>query len=734
MSNHPVKDHHSYPCDLTSPPPKLRRHSSPLSPSDSSTDLSVRNEIDVCPPHFSSPQPPTVFTPVSSSTTMDIIPDRSETMVGVKSISSGSGHTLLLTYSGDVYAWGCNDHGQVLYDGPRSIHSSVKLPLQDIVSISAGVDYSLALSSQGKVYGWGINGSNQINMSRESPLPITLINIPYNFKEVYCGEKCSFALTQEGQVIKWRWRKSFELVEWLENIVFISVFCNSFVAIDENGDFFCDHTFFDGRFVRFLTTKLPVTKYLSPKKPFQGSFLFDQEKLFVIDIYGDVRRFRQECSEFKASFNKLNTVRGLTNIVYISGFCGAYAAIDNIGNFFVWGELGRISDIYEVGRIYEPVCIKAPTKIEGISIGGCSIGLLSLIAYNKDIVWALGTSCNGSLRLEPLAIIGSEILGSFYNPKQPLDRMFSGLIKLVYWHYLNFLKVEFGNPPYLKARFYTKCAISKKVAQFALGVFNVHSIQKNPQDLNLNENNCDLRLRLTTHYNGPKVVNTRIRQLVVYYDDVDDGLQLLSFFPNVEVVKLGGRSRSATRSLNLAHLSNLKCLELAYPFIIEQLPTSLVKLLLKGRIDFTDLGYLISLKELVLDRSMWCFVTVRILKGQTPLPQSIIRLEFYLTRIWTPVNIEIHLPNLKELIIHHNVVTNITEQNFPSLRFIQLIQPSEHSLSNSPLSPTKLINQGLIKYVKPTKNQYLVELSCFPWLIQYPADRYLIDIFRDYVD
>ncbi|KAL0213969.1 hypothetical protein P9112_006153 [Eukaryota sp. TZLM1-RC] len=34
------------------------------------------------------------------------ISDRSERMVGVKSISSSFAHTLLLTHSGEVYGWG----------------------------------------------------------------------------------------------------------------------------------------------------------------------------------------------------------------------------------------------------------------------------------------------------------------------------------------------------------------------------------------------------------------------------------------------------------------------------------------------------------------------------------------------------------------------------------------------------------------------------------------------------
>ncbi|KAL0213903.1 hypothetical protein P9112_006087 [Eukaryota sp. TZLM1-RC] len=315
--------------------------------------------------------------------------------------------------------------------------------------------------------------------------------------------------------------------------------------------------------------------------------------------------------------------------------------------------------------------------------------------------------------------------------------MFSGLIKFVYWEYLNYLRKLFGNHPYVKARFYTKCGISKRVAQFAQEVFNEHPIQnkmllKDPQDLNLNESIGDLQLQLSTDYNGPKVINTRIKKLDVHYDEVDYDPQLLSFFPNVEVVKFDGWMKSnSIPPLHLEHLSNLKFLELDYPCNKDYLPTSLVKLVVRGydigdpNVD--DLSYLTSLKELVLLSDLALNgLSERLLQGEIHLPQSINRLEVYLGN---SVNIEVQLPNLKELIIHYNVPTNITEHNFPSLKFIQLIKLGEDALENATnfLSPTELFHNNLINSVKLVKNEYLFQLFCFPWWIQYPSSRQLIN-------
>ncbi|KAL0205349.1 hypothetical protein P9112_000656 [Eukaryota sp. TZLM1-RC] len=640
--------------------------------------------------------------------------------VGVRCMST-SDHSLLLTYSGEVYGWGCNGSGQVLYDGPQSIKSPIKLPLTNIVSISAGICYSLALSSDGKLYGWGFNGDWQITVSEKETLPVSLIDIPYNIKEVHGGRRCSFALTLEGQVVKWGDGKSFELIEDLINIIIISVDCNSLLAIKITNHLL----YFD--LSKCVSLQLP-----SVHSPITSRCVSLDVDLFFIDINGNVMKYAVESAETPFPGEPIK-VYGLINIVFISGRNGIYAAVDNNGKVFLWGDLSRISNFYRNSN--EPICVETLTNIEGISVSRNF-----LFAYNKNNVWAWGRNYQGQLgtgdlidRPQPVKLFGSEILGNFHYPKQTLNRMFSGLVKLVYWEYLNYLQKLFGNHPYVKARFYTKCGISKRVAQFAQEVFNDHPILfimslKDPQDLNLNGNICDLQLQLSSNYYGRKVINTRIKKLDVYYDEVDYDPDLLSFFPNVEVVKLCGSSLfTKSVTLNLAHLSSLKCLELDYRIDIAQLPTSLVRLVLENGRKLVDLSYLSSLKELVLSSEF----SKTVLKGQLHLPQSIVRMEVLL---WAPVCVQIQLPNLKELVIHWNVPTNITEQNFPSLKFIQLNQVSQRSLSDSPLSPTKLINQGLIKSVKLIMNEYLVELSSFPWWSEYSAERELIDIFHEYLD
>ncbi|KAL0208477.1 hypothetical protein P9112_011064 [Eukaryota sp. TZLM1-RC] len=353
-------------------------------------------------------------------------PDRSDTTVGVKSIVVGyCGNAFLLTYSGEVYGWGCNRYESVLYNGPNFIKSPVKLPLNDVINIVCCGSCSFAITSSGSFYGWG---GNQDDLS----MPITPINIPYNFKEVCSGKYCVHALTHDGQVVILKDCFSFSLIEGLNNVVSISVHDDAFVAIDEIGEvFFCKSS----KYTDNTICKLHVAKHLPLKAPLEGSFCYRRlfcNYILLVDGSGAVWQFNQsDTVDNIPIFNEKPTkIPGLSNIVSICGSWDVCAAIDNNGKVFVWGRTSNISYYYEDTE--EPRCIEAFTNIEGVSVDENF-----LFAYNKNSVWAWGMKVFGTDdvidRPHPIKLsIGSEILGSFEFPKRPLNRMFSGLIKLVF--------------------------------------------------------------------------------------------------------------------------------------------------------------------------------------------------------------------------------------------------------------------------------------------------------------
>jgi alpha-tubulin suppressor-like RCC1 family protein len=102
--------------------------------------------------------------------------------VKITAIAAGSQHSLALTSSGRVLAWGLGSFGQ-LGDG-RTASSDVpvyvRLPARDrIAAISAGGGFSLARTSAGQALAWGHNSFGQLGdaSTASSDVPVR-VRIP----------------------------------------------------------------------------------------------------------------------------------------------------------------------------------------------------------------------------------------------------------------------------------------------------------------------------------------------------------------------------------------------------------------------------------------------------------------------------------------------------------------------------------------------------------------------------
>lgn len=76
----------------------------------------------------------------------------------ILSVSCGHTHSLALSISKNVFAWGCNKSLQLGLgdDAPNQVFVPTLIPnLNDIKQVSCGSEHSLALDYQGKVYSWG---------------------------------------------------------------------------------------------------------------------------------------------------------------------------------------------------------------------------------------------------------------------------------------------------------------------------------------------------------------------------------------------------------------------------------------------------------------------------------------------------------------------------------------------------------------------------------------------------
>jgi alpha-tubulin suppressor-like RCC1 family protein len=129
--------------------------------------------------------------------------------VTVTSIGTGWNHSLAVTSTGDLLAWGSNTDGQ-LGDGTttnRDTPVEVQLPSGVIVTTaSGGLDHSLAVTSTGGLLAWGGNEIGQLGdgtlTARETPVAV-LAPAGATATGVRGGQTCSFALTDMGELLAW---------------------------------------------------------------------------------------------------------------------------------------------------------------------------------------------------------------------------------------------------------------------------------------------------------------------------------------------------------------------------------------------------------------------------------------------------------------------------------------------------------------------------------------------------
>jgi alpha-tubulin suppressor-like RCC1 family protein len=122
-------------------------------------------------------------------------------------ICCGVWHSLVLTNSGDVYAWGRNTERQI---GNTSIHNQF-IPIkvngfnnEKVIQISCGSCHSMALTESGRVLSWGLNQFGQLGLNNtdryvNKPSNVLLSNA-ISIKKISCGAEHSLLLSRNGNI------------------------------------------------------------------------------------------------------------------------------------------------------------------------------------------------------------------------------------------------------------------------------------------------------------------------------------------------------------------------------------------------------------------------------------------------------------------------------------------------------------------------------------------------------
>jgi alpha-tubulin suppressor-like RCC1 family protein len=132
-------------------------------------------------------------------------------------VAAGAGHSLTLSSSGTVLAWGLNNEGQLGNGGTGSsgVPVNVSLPAgTKVTAVAAGALHSLALTSTGTVFAWGYNADGELGdgATANSSVPVK-VKLPAGTRvtAVAAGAYDSLALTSTGTVLAWGYNRQGEL-------------------------------------------------------------------------------------------------------------------------------------------------------------------------------------------------------------------------------------------------------------------------------------------------------------------------------------------------------------------------------------------------------------------------------------------------------------------------------------------------------------------------------------------
>jgi alpha-tubulin suppressor-like RCC1 family protein len=124
----------------------------------------------------------------------------------VKSVAAGLFYSVALKNDGTVWAWGYNRYGQ-LGDGEISRYESVPVQvvgLSGIVRVYAGYNHNVAIDSSGNVWAWGSNDCGELgdgtNISRCTPIRLAGLA---GVKDVALGSSYTVVLDGDGTVRAW---------------------------------------------------------------------------------------------------------------------------------------------------------------------------------------------------------------------------------------------------------------------------------------------------------------------------------------------------------------------------------------------------------------------------------------------------------------------------------------------------------------------------------------------------
>jgi len=130
-------------------------------------------------------------------------------------VSAGYDHTLAKTTSGEVWAWGDNDYGQLGDDTAEqhNIPVQVSSSATNYVVLSAGRYFSIATNTLGELWSWGRNAYGALGNGEryEILVPTQEESNSSKWIDIGAGESFTVALDENGTLWSWGKNLNYEL-------------------------------------------------------------------------------------------------------------------------------------------------------------------------------------------------------------------------------------------------------------------------------------------------------------------------------------------------------------------------------------------------------------------------------------------------------------------------------------------------------------------------------------------
>lgn len=340
----------------------------------------------------------------------------------IKETSIGNLHSLAIDESGNLWAWGNNDYGQL----GNGTTTATKIPIKiksgtRFKKVSAGYSHSIAIDEEGNLWTWGHNGYSQLgnNSTTTSKTPIQ-IKSGTKFKEISAGLLYNLAIDEEGNLWGWGYNGYSQLgnngtttskvpIKIKSGTKFKSIAAGHIhsMAIDEEGNLWTWGYNNFGQLGNGTTTasKVPIkiksgTKFKSISTGYgatgnggaaEGSHSLAIDEEGNLWIWG--RNTNGELGNNSTTTSKVPIqIKSGTKFKYVTAGRHHSLAIDEEGNLWTWGyNNGAVLGNNSTTDSKVPVKIKSGTKFEKAS----TIEAASLAIDGSGNLWAWGTNSGG---------------------------------------------------------------------------------------------------------------------------------------------------------------------------------------------------------------------------------------------------------------------------------------------------------------------------------------------------